>query len=70
MSESCGLCPRSAFPAITMPAKKPRLNDVELLCLIVAQRLLDLAAGFCHNWLIGAPNKRSLIAFGHEDSLI
>jgi hypothetical protein len=31
----------------------------------VAQRLLALAAGIWHNWLIGAPNKRSLIAYDH-----
>jgi len=31
----------------------------------VAGRLLALAAGLWHNWLIGAPNKRSLIAYDH-----
>ena len=31
----------------------------------VAARLLALAAGIWHNWLIGAPNKRSLIAYDH-----
>ena len=36
----------------------------------VAGRLLALAAGLWHNWLIGAPNKRSLIAYDHEGSLI
>jgi len=36
----------------------------------VAGRLLALAAGIWHNWLIGAPNKRSLTAYDHEDSLI
>ena len=29
----------------------------------VAARLLALAAGFWHNWLIGATHKRSLIAY-------
>ena len=36
----------------------------------VAGRLLALAAGIWHNWLIGELNKRSLIADDHEDSLI
>ena len=36
----------------------------------VAGRLLVLAAGMWHNWLIGQPNKRSLIAYDHWDSLI
>ena len=36
----------------------------------VAGRLLALAAGIWHTWLIGAPNKRSLTAYDHEDSLI
>jgi hypothetical protein len=31
----------------------------------VAGRLLALAAGIWHNWLIGEPNKRSLIAYNH-----
>lgn len=31
----------------------------------VAQRLLALTAGIWHNWLIGAPNKRSLVAYDH-----
>ncbi|MET3768808.1 hypothetical protein ABIB15_001492 [Marisediminicola sp. UYEF4] len=31
----------------------------------VAGRLLALAAGIWHNWLIGAPKKRSLIAYDH-----
>lgn len=31
----------------------------------VAARLLALAAGIWHNWLIGATNKRSLIAYDH-----
>ena len=31
----------------------------------VAGRLLALAAGIWHNWLIGEPNKRSLIAYDH-----
>ena len=31
----------------------------------VAARLLALAAGIWHNWLIGTPNKRSLIAYDH-----
>ena len=31
----------------------------------VAARLQALAAGIWHNWLIGATNKRSLIAYGH-----
>lgn len=31
----------------------------------VAARLLALAAGIWHNWLIGAPIKRSLIAYDH-----
>ncbi|AIT60024.1 MULTISPECIES: IS982 family transposase [Actinomycetes] len=31
----------------------------------VAARLLALAAGIWHNWLIGAPVKRSLIAYDH-----
>lgn len=31
----------------------------------VASRLLTLAAGIWHNWLIGAPIKRSLIAYDH-----
>ena len=31
----------------------------------VAGRLLALAAGIWHNWLIGQPNKRSLIAYDH-----
>jgi hypothetical protein len=35
----------------------------------LAARLLTLAAGSWHNWLIGAPIKRSLIAYDHEDSL-
>ena len=36
----------------------------------VAGRLLALAAGIWHNWLIGEPNKRSLIAYDHQDSVI
>ena len=31
----------------------------------VAARLLALAAGIWHNWLIGEPTKRSLIAYDH-----
>ena len=31
----------------------------------VAARLLALAAAIWHNWLIGAPTKRSLIAYDH-----
>ena len=31
----------------------------------VAGRLLALAAGIWQNWLIGEPNKRSLIAYDH-----
>jgi hypothetical protein len=31
----------------------------------VAQRLLALAAGIWWNWEIGAPNKRSLVAYDH-----
>lgn len=31
----------------------------------VAGRLLALAAGIWHNWLIDAPRKRSLIAYDH-----
>lgn len=31
----------------------------------IAARLLALAAGIWHNWAIGAPNKRSLIAYDH-----
>jgi len=31
----------------------------------VAQRLLALTAGVWHNWLIGAPDKRSLVAYDH-----
>jgi hypothetical protein len=31
----------------------------------IAQRLLALTAGVWHNWLIGAPNKRSLVAYDH-----
>jgi hypothetical protein len=31
----------------------------------IAGRLLALAAGIWHNWLIGAPHKRSLIAYDH-----
>ncbi len=31
----------------------------------VAQRLLALNAGVWHNWLIGAPDKRSLVAYDH-----
>ncbi len=31
----------------------------------VAARLLALAAGIWHNWLIDAPAKRSLIAYDH-----
>lgn len=31
----------------------------------VAQRLLALAAGIWHNWIIGAEHKRSLIAYDH-----
>jgi transposase len=31
----------------------------------VAQRLLALTAGVWHNWLIGAPIKRSLVAYDH-----
>jgi hypothetical protein len=31
----------------------------------VAGRLLALASGIWHNWLIGAPRKRSLIAYDH-----
>jgi hypothetical protein len=31
----------------------------------VAQRLLALAAGVWHNWIIGANHKRSLIAYDH-----
>ena len=35
----------------------------------VAARLLALAGGIWHNWLIGEPNKRSLIAYDHWGSL-
>ena len=31
----------------------------------IAARLLALAAAIWHNWLIGAPHKRSLIAYDH-----
>jgi hypothetical protein len=31
----------------------------------VAQRLLALAAAIWHNWTVGAPRKRSLIAYDH-----
>jgi hypothetical protein len=31
----------------------------------VAQRLLALTASIWHNWLIDAPNKRSLVAYDH-----
>ncbi|MEX5312388.1 IS982 family transposase, partial [Kocuria sp. CPCC 205233] len=31
----------------------------------VAARLPTRAAGIWHNWLIGTPNKRSLIAYDH-----
>jgi hypothetical protein len=31
----------------------------------VAQRLLALTAGVWHNWLIDAPEKRSLVAYDH-----
>ncbi|TFB97311.1 IS982 family transposase, partial [Cryobacterium sp. HLT2-28] len=31
----------------------------------VAGRLLALAAGIWHNWFLGTPNKRSLIAYDH-----
>jgi Transposase DDE domain len=31
----------------------------------IAQRLLALTAGVWHNWLIGAPDKRSLVAYDH-----
>lgn len=31
----------------------------------VAQRLLALTAAIWHNWLIGAPRKRSLVAYDH-----
>jgi hypothetical protein len=30
-----------------------------------AQRLLAMAAAIWHNWAIGAPDKRSLIAYDH-----
>ena len=32
----------------------------------IIQRLLDLHACIWHNWLIGAPVKRSLIAYDHN----
>jgi hypothetical protein len=31
----------------------------------VTQRLLATAAAIWHNWTIGAPRKRSLIAYDH-----
>jgi hypothetical protein len=31
----------------------------------VAQRLLALAAGIWWNWEVGAPDKRSLVAYDH-----
>jgi hypothetical protein len=31
----------------------------------VAQRLLALATGIWWNWQIGAPDKRSLVAYDH-----
>jgi hypothetical protein len=31
----------------------------------IVQRLLDLNACTWHNWLIGAPVKRSLVAYDH-----
>ena len=31
----------------------------------VAQRLLALTAAIWHNWLTGAPRKRSLVAYDH-----
>jgi len=33
-----------------------------------AQRVLALTAAIWHNWSIGAPIKRSLIAYDHERS--
>ena len=31
----------------------------------VAQRLVALTAAIWHNWLVGAPRKRSLVAYDH-----
>ena len=31
----------------------------------IAQRLLAMAAAIWHNWLVDAPDKRSLIAYDH-----
>jgi hypothetical protein len=33
----------------------------------VGQRLLALAAGIWFNWQLGAPDKRSLVAYDHCD---
>lgn len=40
-------------------------RTVEGVYARVAAKLLALAAGIWHNWLIDAPNKRSLIAYDH-----
>ena len=37
----------------------------QLACARIVQRLLALNACIWHNWMIGAPVKRSLIAYDH-----
>ena len=45
------------------PGRPPSVTDAELVCLAAAQVLLALNAAIWHNWQIGAPVKRSLIAY-------
>ena len=40
-------------------------HTVQGVWVRVAQRLLALAAGVWFNWQLGAPVKRSLVAFDH-----
>ncbi len=51
--------PQKRFSATTGISSSPGVYSR------VAARLLALAAGIWHNWLIGVPGKRSLIAYDH-----
>jgi hypothetical protein len=45
--------------------ERHRAHTIQGLWIRVAQRLLALAAGVWFNWQLGAPVKRSLVAYDH-----